>query len=182
MKRLLPLIVLAAAACSDTVTSPTTLRTSPLPLAANAALNGPEGAHLVTGTPQPACSAGPGPAVTCNSFEIAGVGNTNAAANLTATFSATVDCFNPGNGNKNNPIESHTTTFSVTQNTGSISPKNGRLTIPSLSVSSSSAPPQVCPNPNWTPVIRGGSVRLQSFTFTVTFDGFSTPFISITGP
>src|SRR5262245_40679684 len=180
MKRLLPLIVLAAAACSDTVTSPTTLRTSPLPLVANMALNGPEGAHLVTGTPQPACAAS-GITVTCNSFEIAGVGNTNAAANLTATFSATVDCFNPG-VNPNNPVESHTTTFSVTKSSGTISPKNGRLTIPSLSVSGSSAPPQVCPNPNWTPVIRGGSVVLQSFRFDVTFVGFSEPFILLTGP
>ena len=179
MKRftLLPLIALAVAACSETATSPRTLLTPQRP---DMAVNGPNGAHLVTGRPTPAC-VGTNSGVSCNSFEIAGVGNTNATANLSATFSAIVDCFNPG-VNPNNPVESHTTTFSVSASSGSISPKNGRLTIPSLSVSPSSAPPQVCPNPNWTPVIRGGSFTLQSFTYTVTFEGFSTPYISITGP
>jgi hypothetical protein len=178
--KLLPLIVLAAAACSDTATSPSARRTPQLPLAANADINGPSGAHLVTGTPQPSCAVSSDRVVACNSYEIAGVGNTNAVANLTATFSATIDCFNPG-VNPNNPVESHTTTFSQTKSSGQISPKNGRLTVPPLSVSPFSAP-QVCPNPNWTPVIRGGSVTVQSFTYNVTFEGFSTPFILITGP
>jgi hypothetical protein len=162
MKRnaLLPLIALAVAACNETVTAPSTLR---VPSSPSMAINGPNGAHLVTGTPTPSCT-GTNSGVSCNSFEIAGVGNTNAVANL------------------NNPVESHTTTFTVSTSSGSISPKNGRLTIPSLSVSPSSAPPQVCPNPNWTPVIRGGSFTLESFTYTVTFEGFTQPFISISGP
>ena len=178
MKRLalLPLFALAVAACNEGATAPSKLRA---PFAPSLAVNGPTGAHLVTGTPTPSCS-GTNAGVSCNSFEIAGVGNTNATANLSATFSATVDCFNPG-VNPNNPVESHTTTFTVTSTSGSISPKNGRLTIPSLSVSPNSAPPQVCPNPNWTPVIRGGSFRLESFTYNVTFEGFTVPFISITG-
>jgi hypothetical protein len=41
--------------------------------------------------------------------------------------------------------------------------------------------PQVCPNPNWTPSIRGGTVTLNSFTYTLTFVGFSSPYITITG-
>jgi len=180
MKRLtlLPLIALAMAACSESATSPGSLRAPQQP---SMAVNGPNGAHLVTGTPTPSCTVGANGSVTCNSYEIAGVGNTNATADLSATYSATVDCYNPG-VNPNNPVESHTTTFTTTTSSGSLSPKNGRLTIPSLSVSPNAAPPQVCPNPNWTPRIRGGSFTLESFTYTVTFAGYTTPFISITGP
>jgi hypothetical protein len=39
-----------------------------------------------------------------------------------------------------------------------------------------------CPNPNWTPEVRSGtSITLSSFTYTVTFAGFSSPAITITG-
>jgi hypothetical protein len=41
---------------------------------------------------------------------------------------------------------------------------------------------QVCPNPNWTPVIRAGTLTLTSYTYSVTFAGFSGPYILITGP
>lgn len=179
MKRLtlLPVIAFAVAACSDTATSPTAVRT---PLLPSMAINGPTGAHLVTGTPTPSCSVNKDLTLTCNSYEIAGVGNTNATADLSATYSATIDCYNPG-VNRNNPIESHTTTFSASTSSGTLSPKNGRLTVPSLTVSPFSAP-QVCPNPNWTPKIRSGTLILQRFTYTVTFVGASVPFISITSP
>jgi hypothetical protein len=144
--------------------------------------NAPEGAHFVTGTPTPTCTVS-GLTVSCNSYEIAGVGHTNAVANLSATYSAIVDCFNPG-VNPNNPIESHTTTFSLSATSGQISPKNGRLTVPSLSVSPTApdlAAAALCPNPNWTAVIRPGTLQLVSFTYTVTFEGFSAPVITITG-
>lgn len=179
MKRftLLPLIALAVAACYDGTTSPTALRTPPPP---SMALNGPNGAHLVTGTPTPSCTVNADLSLSCNSYEIAGVGNTNATANLSATYSATIDCYNPG-VNPNNPVESHTTTFTSSTSSGTLSPKNGRLTIPSLSVSPFSAP-QVCPNPNWTSRIRAGTLVVESFTYTVTFAGATEPFISITGP
>jgi hypothetical protein len=39
---------------------------------------------------------------------------------------------------------------------------------------------QTCPNPNWTPTIPGG-ITLSSFTYTVSFQGFSGPYITITG-
>ena len=99
----LSLIAVTVAACSDTSTTPNALRA---PTSPSMAVNGPTGAHLVTGTPTPSCT-GTNSGVSCNSFEIAGVGNTNATATLSATFSATVDCFNPG-VNPNNPVESHT--------------------------------------------------------------------------
>jgi hypothetical protein len=174
---LLPIILVVAAACTDTTTAP--LRA---PTAADRTVVGigPTGAHLVTGTATPSCTVASDLSVTCNSYEIAGVGNTNAVANLSATYSATIDCFNPG-VNPNNPIESHTSTFTTSASSGEIAPKNGRLTIPSLSVSGAFSVPQTCPNPNWTPAVRPGTLGV-TFSYTVTFDGFAGPFISISGP
>jgi hypothetical protein len=40
--------------------------------------------------------------------------------------------------------------------------------------------PQVCPNPNWIPEIHPGSLRLLTFTYTLTFEGFTSPYITIT--
>jgi hypothetical protein len=40
--------------------------------------------------------------------------------------------------------------------------------------------PQVCPNPNWTPQIRPGTLTLNTFTYTLTFADFSSPYITIT--
>jgi hypothetical protein len=147
--------------------------------------NAPQGTHFVTGTPTPSCTV-TATSVTCPTaaFELAGVGHTNATATLTAEFSAIVDCFNPG-VNPNNPVESHTQTTTVTSASGLLSPKNGRLTISPLTAT---APTEAqfqalatCPNPNWTPVVRPGSIQLVSFTFTVTFEGFTEPAITITG-
>jgi hypothetical protein len=148
--------------------------------------NAPQGAHFVTRTPQPACTVS-GLTVSCNSYEIAGVGNTNAVANLVAAYSVTVDCNNPGN-NPNNPIESHQTALTVSTTSGVLEPKNGRLTVPALSVTAPTpllTPEQaatLCPNPNWTAVPRPGALQLTSFTYTLTFAGFTTPAITITGP
>ena len=142
----------------------------------------PTGAHFVHGV-VPSCSVD-GLTVSCNTYEIAGVGNTNADATLTASYSATVDCYNSGT-NPNNPIESHTTSFSDTADSGQLSPKNGRLTVPALSVSPTTSDLQgaaYCPNANWTAVIRDGTLHLVSFTYTVTFAGFNGAFITITGP
>jgi hypothetical protein len=42
--------------------------------------------------------------------------------------------------------------------------------------------PQVSPNPNWTPSIRAGTLVLHDFTYTLTFAGFTSPYITITAP
>ncbi len=146
--------------------------------------NAPRGTHFVTGTPTPTCTVS-GTAVSCNSYELAGVGNKNATANLVASYSAIVDCNNPGNS-PNNPIESHETTFSTSATSGQIEPKNGRLLVPALSVDAPADPvltPEqeaaLCPNPNWRAEIRAGSLELTSFAYTVTFEGFDAPAISI---
>jgi len=140
----------------------------------------PEGTHLVTGTPMPTCTV-TALSVSCNSYELAGVGNTDATATLDVTYSATVQCRNHGG----NIVEVHSQTTSVSTTSGEISPVNGRLTIPSLSAT---APTEVqfealatCSNPNWTAEILAGSIQLASFTYTVTFEGFEGAYITITG-
>ncbi len=157
-----------------------------LPSAASAATtttfdpaNAPRGTHVQGGTPS--CTTS-GLNVSCSSFELAGVGNTNAQADLSATYTATVVCINGGG----NPSDSqHQGTFGASSSTGQLSPKNGRLTVPSLSVTGPSEADflaqQTCPNPNWTPTIPGG-ISLSNFTYTVTFAGFAGPYLTITGP
>ena len=39
-----------------------------------------------------------------------------------------------------------------------------------------------CPNPNWTKSVRGGTITLTNFTYTLHFAGFTGDFITITGP
>ena len=138
----------------------------------------PQGTHVQTGTP--GCTVGPNLNVSCNSFELAGVGNTNATANLSATYSATVVCINGGG----NPSDSqHQGSFTASNSTGQLSPKNGRLTVPSLAVTAPTEQQflaqQTCPNPNWTPTIPGG-IKLSGFTYTVSFAGFTGNYITIT--
>jgi len=138
--------------------------------------NAPGSSHLAQGTVQ--CVVAANLNINCSPYKLGGVGHTNANVSLSANYSATIDCFNKGT-NPNNPVESHTTTFSASSSATVTSTKNGQLSVPSQSVSAFSAP-QVCPNPNWTPQIRPGTLTLNSFTYTLTFAGFSSPYITIT--
>jgi hypothetical protein len=149
--------------------------------------NGPGGVHYVTGTPRPVCAVAADLSVTCpvESFELAGVGNKNATATLIAEYSAIIDCNNPAEANQNNPVESHTQSATSSASSGLLSPKNGRLTVDPITAT---APTEAdflalatCPNANWTPEVREGSITLVSFTYTVTFEGFAEPVITITG-
>jgi len=138
----------------------------------------PSGTHLQTGAI--GCTVNPDQSVTCSTFELAGVGHTDVDVALTASYTAIVDCNNPG-ANRNNPIESHTTSFSASTQITVTSGKNGRLSVPAQSVNPT-AVAQGCPNPNWTPVIRAGTLTLESFSYTLTFEDFASPYISVTGP
>jgi hypothetical protein len=139
----------------------------------------PSGTHLQTGAI--GCTVDPTTlTVTCSTFELAGVGHTDADVALTASYTAIVDCNNPG-ANRNNPIESHTTSFSATTQITVTSGKNGRLSVPAQSVNPTTVA-QGCPNPNWTPVIRAGTLTLVSFSYTITFEEFASPYITVTGP
>ena len=70
--------------------------------------------------------------------------------------------------------------------TGSLSPKNGRLSVPSLSSSPVPTAAQferqaTCPNGNWTKELEDGTIALSSFTYTLHFAGFTGTYITITG-
>ena len=141
----------------------------------------PAGTHLQTGTPT--CSfAGDGLTVVCSSYELAGVGNTDATATLETTYSATINCTNRGG----ELVEVHSDTVTTSTTTDAISPKNGRLTVPTLT---SDTPTEEeileqadCPNPNWTPSVEEGSIELVSSTYTLTFEGFKGAYITIIDP
>jgi hypothetical protein len=137
--------------------------------------NAPGSSHLASGSPS--CTVNADLSINCSAYVLGGVGNTNATVSLDASYSAIIDCFNKGT-NPNNPVESHTATFSASSTATVASTRNGQLRVPAQSVSPFSAP-QVCPNPNWTPQIRPGSLVLNSFTYTLTFAGFSSPYITI---
>jgi hypothetical protein len=142
----------------------------------------PTGTHLQTGAI--GCSVDPvTQLVTCSGYELAGVGNANATGSLDTDYTATVRCRN--HGGQIVDVKSQVTTAPVT--TGSLSPKNGRLAVPALS--SSPVPTAAdfeaqatCPNRNWTKELLGGSIALSGFTYTLTFAGFASPYITITGP
>jgi hypothetical protein len=135
--------------------------------------NAPGSSHLASGSPS--CTVNADLSIDCSAYVLGGVGNTNATVSLAATYSATIDCTNHGG----NLVESHTTTFSASSSATVASTRNGQLRVPTRSVSPFSAP-QVCPNPNWTPSIRSGTLVLETFTYTLTFAGFSSPYITIT--
>jgi hypothetical protein len=137
--------------------------------------NAPGSSHLASGTIQ--CVVNGDLEVNCSSYVLGGVGNTNATVSLTSSYSATIDCTNKGG----NLVESHTSTFSASSTATVASTRNGQLSVPAQSASPFSAP-QVCPNPNWTPSIREGTLVLNSFTYTLTFAGFTSPAITITEP
>jgi hypothetical protein len=139
----------------------------------------PNGTHVQTGTPT--CTV-TGLNVSCSSYELAGVGNTNARADLSATYSGTVVCRNNG-GNLSD--SQHQGSFTSTTSSGDLSPKNGRLTVPSESVTAPTPAQfiaqQSCPNPQWTPELQG-AITLSSFTYTLHFVGFTGNYITIKGP
>jgi len=186
--RFVPIAMLAfAVACSDTATSPTSVGGPLFAVSAGTfgevttlnAAGAPGGGHIQTGGPV-SCIVNAQLVVTCDdaAYEISGIGNTNANATLSASYSATVDCTNKGG----NLVEVKSQPQTAPASTGSLRAKNGRLTVPQLT---SSAPSQqqffaaaTCPNGNWTKSLADDPI-LESFTYTLTFVGFGTPAISI---
>jgi hypothetical protein len=137
--------------------------------------NAPGSSFLKSGTPS--CTVNADLSIDCSAYVLGGVGHTNATVSLAANYSATIDCTNHGG----NLVESHTTTFADTS-TATLTPsRNGQLSVGTRSVSPFEAP-QACPNPNWTPSIRDGTLVLNFFKYTLTFDGFASPYITIKAP
>ena len=137
--------------------------------------NAPGSSHLTSGTVS--CTVNSDLSIDCGAYVLGGVGHTNANVSLTANYTAIIDCFNHG-VNPNNAVESHQTSFSPTSSATVTSSKNGQLSVPTRSVSFSGAPVG-CPNPNWTPVVRASSITLVSFSYTLTFNGFTSAYITI---
>jgi hypothetical protein len=170
--RLLPLAMLLVAAVAFPAVASATQSTNINPA------NAPNGTHFKSGTAT--CSVS-GTTVSCTGYTLAGVGNINATANLSATYSATVVCRNPG-GNLSD--SQHQGTFTNATSSGTLQSKNGNLTVPSLTTSAPTQQQflaqQTCPNPGWTPELQG-SITLSNFTYTLTFAGFTGAYITITG-
>jgi hypothetical protein len=176
MKRLGLIAVLSMAVVAFSASAASAVSTTTINPA-----NAPTGTHLQTGTI--GCTVDATTLlVSCTTFELAGVGGANATGSLAATYSATVDCTNKGG----NLVPVKSTVQTAPTSTGSLSPKNGRLTVPALNsgpVPTAAAffAAATCPNGNWTKSLAGGSITLDSFTYTLTFAGFSGPYITITG-
>lgn len=150
-------------------------------VAAGATKSAPSGTHLRSGTP--GCSVDSSGNVSCAGYTLGGVGNTNAVETLSATYTATVVCVNPGG---NTSDSQHQGTFTSSTPPTTLTPdRNGTLIVNPLSVSAPTADQfvakQTCPNPGWTPEVRG-PITLQSYKYTLQFVGYSTPYITITGP
>ena len=183
MKRLaiLPLLVLALVACTDTATTAPRILTTDRPALDvspglySATFNtafAPSGAHLQGGSI--GCTVNADRSIDCSDFQLAGVGNTNVLVLLIARYTAIIDCNNPGK-NRNNSIESHTADFTQSSLLQVTSTKNGRLSVPDREADPFGAP-QVCPNDNWIPEIRGGTVELLGFRYAIVFAGFDDVF------
>jgi hypothetical protein len=197
--RFIPLAVLVlAAACSDTATSPTSVG-GPLFAVAEGSypLSGPVTTLNAGGTPSGGhfqantsalCTVSSTLVITCTTtgdgtYQINGIGNTNANALLSASYTATVDCTNKGG----NLVEVKSQLTDASVSSPAIRAKNGSITVPQLSTSTPSDADffaqATCPNGNWRKSLAGGSAELVSFTYTLTFVGFTTPAISISaGP
>ena len=191
---LIPLAVLAfAAACSDTATSPTSVggplfAVSPGDVGNVTTLNAAgtaSGAHIQSGAPI-FCTVASDLSVTCSGpgdYQINGVGNTNATASLDATYEATVDCTNKGG----NLVEVKSQAAGAGATDLTLKSKNGHLTVTQITASrptdAAFTAAATCPNGNWRKSLAPGDPTLVSFTYTLTFAGFSTPAISISaGP
>jgi hypothetical protein len=142
----------------------------------------PTGTHLQSGTI--GCTP-EGLTVTCSAYELAGVGNTNATAKLTATYIGTVICTNHGDNvapGQTQPKQTGTTVPNLRA-------KNGRLTVPVLvsdsslsTISTGLMENTSCPNDrNWKKSVDTNTIRMIGYTYTLKFDGYTSAYITISG-
>lgn len=142
--------------------------------------NAPSGAHYAHGYAEPICGVS-GSSVICSATEIAGVGNTPATVTLAVSTTFTGVCHNPGTNQK--VVDPFTRTVTSPPASTELYPDRHGV----LYVSEQSAPITTtsqflagfsCPNPNWQPEVTTASV---SWRYTLTFEGFSEPAITVTG-
>jgi hypothetical protein len=146
--------------------------------------NAPSGAHYRKGAAEPVCTSSTVPTtgaltVSCTGTQIAGVGNTNADLLLEVEGTADFVCHNPGN---DNIVEPHSDSVSESTSTTLTPSRNGTLVVPTQTVTISpedAAAQFECPNPNWREEFTGFSDL--SYTYSLTFAGFTAPAILVTG-
>jgi hypothetical protein len=142
----------------------------------------PNGAHYRQGYGEPVCTIS-NLTVSCTGTQIAGIGNNDADLSLTVTYSATVRCRNHGGQIVDVKTQTTSTTPAPDDATAL---RNGTLVVAPFSTSN---PPTsdtlvalaTCPNPNWTKELLG-TASVSSFTYTLTFQGYTAPAITITYP
>ncbi|NIK60810.1 hypothetical protein [Kribbella shirazensis] len=141
--------------------------------------NAPQGAHFARGAGEPVCTV-TGTTVSCTGTAIEGVGNTNATVVLSVTSTISGVCHNPGVNNK--VVEPFSESVTTSTSSNITSTKNGRLIVPAQQTQGTSTEDFLatftCPNPNWTPEVTS---NVLSYSYTLTFAGFTEPAIEITG-
>lgn len=161
------------------------LSTALAAISVNVTFNGntaPSGAHLANGSPTPDCDVLSNQSVSCNAYQIGGVGGIDADLVLSATYEGTVQCRN--HGGKIVDVKTQTTTEASGDDFTEV--RNGQLLVSEASAAAPSMDSFVdtatCPNGNWTKVPLG-SPTLLSFTYTLTFHGYEpNSVVVITGP
>ena len=138
----------------------------------------PAGAHYSNGSREPVCSVD-GLVVSCTGTAIGGVGNTDADLLLSVSYSATVQCRN--NGGKIVNVKTQITTAGSSDDDTDV--RNGTLFVSAISSSSPSEQSfkdaARCPNGNWDKLMASGSPTVSSYTYTLTFQGYSLPAITL---
>jgi hypothetical protein len=140
--------------------------------------NAPSGAHLSNSSTAPSCTVGTDLSVTCTAYAIGGVGHTNATLIFTATYTVTYTCTN---GGRQLVVAQGKTVAAPGTPTRLTPDKNGQLSVPATSVDAPATAGDTgsgspCPNRNWTWTV--SSVTLDSYSYTLTFDGFNAPVVS----
>ena len=174
------LLTVTAACSSDPATSPRATSAPRLETSFTSS-TAPSGAHYRNGFSEPTCDANASGGVTCTATALAGVGNIDATLALSVNYSATVQCRNRGG----QVVEVKTqTTASTVAPDDFTEERNGTLYVRSFSSPAPSTRDLLknatCPNGNWTKELVG-SASVASFTYTLTFDGFAQPAITVTG-
>jgi hypothetical protein len=142
--------------------------------------NAPGGAHYRQGSSEPVCTLNEDNSVECTGTTIGGVGNTNAFLLLTVTVDADLTCTNKGG----NVVEPHSGTFSDSVGADLTPNRNGQIVVGAVETDPITDADILrdftCPNgKNWTDAVVG--TPTTSFSYTLTFDGFTEPAIEITG-
>ena len=139
----------------------------------------PSGAHFANGASAPSCTVNSNLTVSCTGTVISGVGNLDANVTVNTSYSGVVTCTN--NGGNTVEVKTQSTSSSVLPDPVT-SVKNGTMTVRAVTFGGTSGliASAECPNGKWTKTL--ASATLLSYSYTLTFEGFSQPAITITGP